>query len=350
MQKFLPTLLIGFLVFVPLLSGAADDPLVVRTPGIALQIPSVAFDLRPVVNVLTAPFRFLAFVKEKIDAVPKQIAGFFTAPSRIEKLEKEVEAKLGAYRREADANPIEVGLRYIQPEPSRTIIREKEIIREIIVKDNGATTIVKESAIPPAPSDEKLSALKTELTDSFASRINKLTGGFGFNTNRFDDLFVQKSLELAGKLNQPPAVASSPITFSSSITSKDISATSLALSSTLTVSGTATSTIRGPLVAGSGNVQIIDSSGRIPALSSTYFASLPGIFASIGNASSTVQFSASSTSDVLSFEGTGGITISFDSINKKIVFASTNPTLLSVLQQGADASTFTGTTKIAGLT
>ncbi|MBI3335859.1 MAG: hypothetical protein HY001_05205, partial [Candidatus Portnoybacteria bacterium] len=59
---------------------------------------------------------------------------------------------------------------------------------------------------------------------------------------------------------------------------------------------------------------------------------------------------ASSTSDVLSFEGTGGITISFDSINKKIVFSSTNPTLLSVLQQGADASSFTGTTKIAGLT
>lgn len=294
--------------------------------------------------LFTSPYQLAREVKERIDRAPGQIAGLLRGPASLPISQAPVPSPTTPTTKDGSL---------ADGAPQKVIVKEKETIREVVL------------ANPPAPSQqqtadnsnipEKLSALKDELTQSFVSRINTLAGGFGFNTNRFDDLFVQKSLELAGKLTQPASNTGSPVTFSSSVTTKDLSATALTLSSTLTVSGTATSTIAGPLkiagglTAGSGNVQIIDSTGKIPTLSSSYFASLPSLFSSIGNASSTVQFSASGINDTLSFEATGGLlTISFDSTTKRITFSASAPTLLSVLQQGADASTFTSTVQLGG--
>jgi len=68
----------------------------------------------------------------------------------------------------------------------------------------------------------------------------------------------------------------------------------------------------------------------------------------VGNASSTVQFSSASTSDVLSFAGSGGTSITFNAATKTITIASTASNLLAVLNQGGDASSFTGQTLIGG--
>ncbi|MBI3335120.1 MAG: hypothetical protein HY001_01305 [Candidatus Portnoybacteria bacterium] len=323
---------------------------VTKTTHAAIQAQGDEFSQKTLA-ILRSPYELAKQVKESVDEMPRQIASLLGAN---ENSKSHFARKGSAAEAEFQNRDSVIAIRQSAEKQSQAMeveppyIVKKEIVREVIVREQLPTNNSNNSNTSDI--SNKLSALKDELQSSFASRINTLIGPFGFQSNRFDDLFVQKSLELAGKLNQPPAVASSPITFSSSITSKDISATSLSLSSILTVSGTATSTIKGPLVAGSGNVQIIDSSGRIPALSSTYFASLPNIFSSIGNASSTVQFSANQFQDTLSFEGIGGTTISFDSTNKKITISTTSPTLLNVLNQGADASSFTGTTKIAGLT
>lgn len=63
------------------------------------------------------------------------------------------------------------------------------------------------------------------------------------------------------------------VTFNSSVSSGIIT-TDLTLTGNLAVAGSVD--FAGAVVAGSGNVTIIDSTGKIPAISSTYFASLSG--------------------------------------------------------------------------
>ena len=69
------------------------------------------------------------------------------------------------------------------------------------------------------------------------------------------------------------------VTFNSTV-STGIVTTSLTLSGDLSVGGNSTFAgtvdLAGGLIAGSGNVGIIDASGKIPAISSTYFTSLSG--------------------------------------------------------------------------
>ena len=114
-------------------------------------------------------------------------------------------------------------------------------------------------------------------------------------------------------------------------------------------------TFNRPVKTGSnGSITLINSDGKIPDVTSSYFASPPNIFSSIANASQTIQFSATSTSDLLSFAGSGGTTISFDQATKKITVTSSGSsgtiTLADVLTNGSDASSFTGTTRIGGAT
>lgn len=83
--------------------------------------------------------------------------------------------------------------------------------------------------------------------------------------------------------------------------------------STLTVSGSGASAIdvTGGINAGSGNVGIVDTSGRIPAFSGTYFASLSGTnitgltFAQLPTTWSTMAFSSGNYTT----NGAGGITV-----------------------------------------
>ncbi|MBI3335757.1 MAG: hypothetical protein HY001_04650 [Candidatus Portnoybacteria bacterium] len=320
----------GFLLAVPLLAAALQSPW-------AVTIPSITLDFDPLVKTVTAPYRFLAFVKERIDEqgeglsqktitllrvpytltkalkerideMPQQLASLLSAKenskSHFARKGSAAEAELTNYKQIPNPNdqiskPViaspEGAKQYPTMEVEPPYIVRKEIVREVIVREQSPINNSTNSNIPDI--SDKLAALKTELDDSLRTRINALSGKFGFTSNRFDELTAQKGI-----------------------------------------------------TAGSGNIKIIGSSGKIPALSLAYFETVPNIFSSIANASSTVQFTASGLEDKLSFEGSGGITISFDSTNKKITFSSVSPTLLNVLQQGADASTFTGQTKISGLT
>ncbi|MBI3334895.1 MAG: hypothetical protein HY001_00145 [Candidatus Portnoybacteria bacterium] len=320
-------------LYCPPPTRAAQDPLLLKV--------NLEVNLRPAVNVLTAPWRFLGFVKSAIDAqgrdisqktlvllrspytitealkkrideMPQQLASLLSAKgnskSHFARKGSAAEAEFTNYKQIPNPNDQThdtqykiLNTKYSIPDTKysipdtryRILNTEKEIIREVVVKEQSNNSNISNNS----DISSQLSALKDELQGSFASRINTLIGPFGFQSNRFDELTAQKGI-----------------------------------------------------TAGSGNIKIIGSSGKIPALSLAYFESVPNIFSSIANASSTVQFTASGLEDKLSFEGTGGITISFDQTNKKIAFSASAPTLLSVLQQGADASTFSGTTKIGGLT
>ncbi|MBI3335258.1 MAG: hypothetical protein HY001_02055 [Candidatus Portnoybacteria bacterium] len=322
------------MVLAPLPSQAAADPLVVKIPTIKIEFPAI--NLRPVVQVLAAPWRFLGFVKsaidaqgrdisqkslsllrtpytitealkERIDRVPKQLASLLSAKgnskSHFARKGSAAEAEFTNYKQIPNSNDQIsdtqykiLNTQYSIPDTQYSIqhTNTREIIREVVIKESPPEARKLEAN---EANEARLSALKDELNQSVTDRLNKFSGPFGFTSNRFDDLTAQKGL-----------------------------------------------------TAGSGNIKIIGSSGKIPALSLAYFETVPNIFSSIANASSTVQFTASGLEDKLSFEGSGGITISFDATNKKITFSSVSPTLLNVLQQGADASTFTGTTKIGGLT
>lgn len=73
----------------------------------------------------------------------------------------------------------------------------------------------------------------------------------------------------------------------------------------------------------SGGGQLTLGSGGTVTLSNSDPGSAQNIFKTVSNAAGTPQFSATSNSDAIRFEGTGGTSISFDSTAKKVIINST---------------------------
>lgn len=136
--------------------------------------------------------------------------------------------------------------------------------------------------------------------------------------------------------------------------SKGVSATTgvvsgtLAVGSTLTVTnaGTGAITVTGGITAGSGAVAIINQTGKIPALSSTYFASLDGSnLTGIDNATSSTTYSLGSPAAAQTAFGVCTTTLTVTTTGNRVLvwFNGTGTTSsvtgstmgLNVLQDGA---------------
>ncbi len=87
------------------------------------------------------------------------------------------------------------------------------------------------------------------------------------------------------------------------------------------VQGNTTLTVTAGTGMSGGGSATLGSGGTI-TLNNSDPGSSQFIFKNVGNAAGAAQFSAGSNTDTLRFEGTGGTTVSFDGVNKKVVINS----------------------------
>jgi hypothetical protein len=96
--------------------------------------------------------------------------------------------------------------------------------------------------------------------------------------------FTPETVALSAEVNENfQAVADQAVAKSGDTMTKALTGTAITLSGAMTaLTGAITSTsataldVAGGITAGTGNVAIVDTTGKIPAISSTYFASLDG--------------------------------------------------------------------------
>lgn len=94
--------------------------------------------------------------------------------------------------------------------------------------------------------------------------------------------------------------------------------------------------------------QIRSSSGGFvfPDGTTQSTAASQNIFKSVGNAAGAAQFSAGSNADTLSFEGTGGTTVSFDAANRKVVINSSSSGSSGWTDSGSSVSVTNGAARV----